>query len=515
MPRTLLRGTLLPAFARQSSVKKPMDNSIFLSLFNSAWSIFWIIVFFGGSIFVHELGHFLAARRRGLVVERFSIGFGPKIFSWTRDGVEYRVSWLPLGGYVALPQLADMQGVEGETQSDVKKLPPISYSSKVIVAVMGAVFNVLFAIVLAGILWVAGQPTSASQLTTKIGFVIPSMTIADGTEVPSPAAQAGLEPGDEILQIDNTRIEKWVDIPQRLASSARRTEDGRPVAEFLVDRAGEERVFTVYPRLAGSEGFRQVGITPFERLQVAPLNEDAPLSRAGVQEGDIILSVAGNEVYSRSAVQYYLDQHRDSDVVIGFQRNGNFMETTVRPEMVQVGRDGTMVASVGLNIMPDREVIYPNPIQQINEKVSMTVMTLGALVNPQSDLGLRHLSGPPGIIRIFHITSQIDIRLVIWFAILVNVNLAILNLLPIPVLDGGHIVFATLAKLRGKNLPQGFITGTQAGFMILLFSLMIYVSFFDIHRWVRDSREESNYMEPVFSAPEQQEEQRQEQSSSP
>src|SRR3954465_14247825 len=101
-----------------------------LDLFSNAWSFFLVILFFGGSIFVHELGHFLAARRRGAVVERFSIGFGPAIFKWRgKDGVEYRVSYFPLGGYVVLPQLADLSAVEGRSSLDSSKLPPVSYAT--------------------------------------------------------------------------------------------------------------------------------------------------------------------------------------------------------------------------------------------------------------------------------------------------------------------------------------------------------------------------------------------------
>src|SRR3954469_25618800 len=107
-----------------------MSTDFFSSLFSSLWSIFLIILFFGGSIFVHELGHFLAARRRGVKVTRFSIGFGPAIWKRTaKDGGEYRLSWIPLGGYVALPQLADMGAIEGESELDVSKLPPITYGT--------------------------------------------------------------------------------------------------------------------------------------------------------------------------------------------------------------------------------------------------------------------------------------------------------------------------------------------------------------------------------------------------
>src|SRR5882672_10972273 len=118
-----------------------MSSDLLPTLLSNVWAIFLVVVFFGGSIFVHELGHFLAARRRGVHVERFSIGFGPAIWSWRgKDGVEYRIAWFPLGGYVLLPQLADLGPIEGESVADVAKLPPVSYTTKMIVFVAGAAF---------------------------------------------------------------------------------------------------------------------------------------------------------------------------------------------------------------------------------------------------------------------------------------------------------------------------------------------------------------------------------------
>ena len=132
------------------------------AVFSNIWSIFLVVIFFGGSIFVHELGHFLAARRRGVLVVRFSIGFGPAIWSHrAKDGVEYRIAWFPLGGYVLLPQLADLGPIEGASNADVAKLPPISYSTRMLVIVAGATFNVLFAFILACIITVVGLPDKA------------------------------------------------------------------------------------------------------------------------------------------------------------------------------------------------------------------------------------------------------------------------------------------------------------------------------------------------------------------
>ena len=113
---------------------------------SNIWPVFMIVLFFGGSIFVHELGHYLAARSQGVHVEVFSIGFGPPIFSWKDAlGTRYQVAWFPLGGYVLLPQIADLGPIEGESSLDLAALPPVSYGSKVLVFLAGATFNVLFA----------------------------------------------------------------------------------------------------------------------------------------------------------------------------------------------------------------------------------------------------------------------------------------------------------------------------------------------------------------------------------
>ena len=116
----------------------------------------------------------------------------------------------------------------------------------------------------------------------------------------------------------------------------------------------------------------------------------------------------------------------------------------------------------------------------------MTVRTLWSLINPNSDIGFNKLAGPVGIFRIFHSAAEVGIRAVLMFTILININLAVFNLLPIPVLDGGQMLFATLGKLRGRALPAQFVMTAQSVFMVLLFSMIIYVSFFDVRRLVRD-----------------------------
>lgn len=472
------------------------------TIFSNVWSIALIILFFGGSVFVHELGHFLAARKRGLKVERFSIGFGPKIVSWTRDGVDYRISWIPFGGYVALPQLADMQGIEGSNSPDGKQLPPISYASKMIVSVMGAVFNLLFAIALSVIIWQFGLPTTDLQTTTQIGYVTDTLTLPDGTEVQSPASHAGIKIGDRILAIDGKGVDDWSDLLQTLVSATGRDAYGQPRTILTIDRNGETLDLEVFPRVSGEESVRRIGVTPAEPMIVAGALPDSPAALAGLLPGDTLKAIDGEKLYSRYQLQNHLEANRDRPSAFTVERDGEEMQVPIQPTEIQIRTDGTKALTIGAQFSMAIKMIYPTPWKQIEKNFTIMYRVLSGLINPNSDLGLAHMSGPPGIARILYETAQVDIRLVIWFVIIINVNLAFFNLLPIPVLDGGHMLFATIGKLRGRALPPAFVATAQSTFMILLFSLLIYVSFKDIGRWNRDSRDERDYrtntVEPVF-----------------
>ena len=221
----------------------------FLSFLFTARGIFYVVLFFGGSIFVHELGHFLAAKRRGLRVDRFSIGFGPKIFSWKGRGeTEYRVSLLPLGGYVSIPQLAEDELLEGRTppESRVPAKKKLSYADKVVVFAAGAFFNVLFALLCASALWLMKTPTTEGVSETVVGNVARTLETRAGTFVPSPAAQAGILPGDRILEIDGEPVESFKDIALKIALGTGRAADGSPAATLKIRRGNEEFVREVH-----------------------------------------------------------------------------------------------------------------------------------------------------------------------------------------------------------------------------------------------------------------------------
>ncbi len=464
----------------------------FLSgLFGSVWSIFMILLFFGGSIFVHELGHFLAARRRGVKVTRFSIGFGPAIWKWHgKDGVEYRLAWLPLGGYVALPQLADMPALEGESEG-AEQLPPVDYASRMIVFVAGAVFNVLFAFALACILWWAGQPTSEDLSTTRIGYVTRTITLADNTAVPSPALEAGLQAGDTIRAIDGTPVADWPELLQTLVTSAGVTDDGRRKAVFTIERAGQLMEIPVYPRLSGTENFRKVGILAAYTPIVSGVPEDAFARKLDLQTDDQLLTLNGAPLLNLVTLMDTMQAKVPEAFTLGVRRGERVLEIAVPAE-----RPKDTSPLLGANYRTNFGLVHVNPVEQVYTQVKMTVRMFVSLVQPTSDMGLSKLSGPVGIGRIYWDASKAGIRYVIWIAILVNVNLAIFNLLPIPVLDGGHMLFATIGKLRGKALPFNFVATMQSIFVVLLLSVMAYVTVFgDIRRLVRDNRAEAQARE--------------------
>lgn len=461
-----------------------MSLDLLHSLASNLWAVFLVVLFFDGSIFVHELGHFLAARRRGVRVERFSIGFGPKIFSWRdKNNVEYCVCWLPLGGYVTLPQLADLRAVEGESEIERDALPPLTYGTKLLVLVAGSTFNVLFAFALACVIWVAGQPTSAELNTTEIGTVVPTLTLPNGSTVPSPASRAGLQPGDVIRAIDGHAVDNWPDLVQTLLTGAEVTSTGQPKAVFTIGRDGHTSKVTVYPRITGEDRVRTVGITPAQDLIIGAVKPGLLGAKIGLRPGDQIVAYDGIPLRSRLGFVDDLEHHTNERVHLDVLRGTQHLSLVVPP---RPGRKD--LSDLGIQAQPRLMLIHPDPFSQIEDQVVMTFRGLAGLLNPHSNVHMSQFAGPVGIISVFYSSAQSGIRWVILFAILLNVNLAILNLLPIPVLDGGQILFATIDRLRGRALPAEFVMTTQSVFVVLLLSFILYVTYNDVRRIRQEAR---------------------------
>ena len=271
------------------------DADLIHSFSSNIWSIFLIVLFFGGSVFVHELGHFLAARARGVHVEVFSIGFGPPIFSWkSADGTRYQVAWFPLGGFVLLPQIADLGPLEGESEVDPDKLAPVSYSTKMLVFAAGAAFNILFAFILACVIYKIGQPETNESTSTQIGYVTRTIDLTDGTKVTSPAMEAGLRVGDVVKAIDGNPVADWGELNNALVMGSGHDSSGQPLTVFTIEREGKRMDVTLHPAT-----LRRRPLAP--RRNHARLRPDrgyrpegSAMAKAGLAHGDRILTLNGS-----------------------------------------------------------------------------------------------------------------------------------------------------------------------------------------------------------------------------
>jgi regulator of sigma E protease len=473
----------------------------------------------GFTIFIHELGHFLAARQRGLIITRFSIGFGPKLFGWTRNGVEYRLSAIPFGGYVALPQLSDMGRLEGQQKEESSSLnkenqksawddfdddqddeeteeepmPKITYSDKMIVSIMGAVFNVLLAFALSSILWFFGYDVTDAQLTTKVGYVADTVErwnplVEEGEEVTSPAKKAGLMPGDEILAVDGSPVDDFMDIQNRIITGKQQTAQGRRLLNLTILRDGSEQKIEVFPEIWGAEEIRVIGIGPKETFFIGELSPGMPAELSGLQVGDQPVSLNNIKIHSFTQMVSMLEKtEKNASVVLAVRKGGESgekVEVELAPVEKEIFVNGSSSIRRLIGFRPEFKVIttYPNPLTLIYSRVKDMYLTLSGLVSPASDVKLRNMSGPVGIVNHLSVFAKIGFKKLLWFVVFINVNLAILNLLPIPVLDGGHMLFATIEKIRGQPLPLAFLERAQMLFVALLFSFMLYVTFFDVQR---------------------------------
>jgi regulator of sigma E protease len=465
-----------------------MSLSEVKSLLGAPWAILLAVFFLCASIIIHELGHFLAARWRGLVVERFSIGFGPRLWGWTSGGVDYRISAIPLGGYVALPQLAGVSSVEGgDSGYDADKLPPLSVGNKIIVSAAGPFFNVLFALFLGVIIWMTGRPVDASLQTTSVGYVARELSGEGDAKIPGPAWTAGLRPGDRIVSIDGHGVDNWTSVAQAIATGSGSKGNER-VLTMVVARGAETLTLSVNPILSPDNGMREIGILPYMPAVIGEVFPNSPAMRAGLLPGDELKALDGEPIEHILAVGKIITKTPPAAHTLSIKRGTQTIDLAITPEMADAG-DGPARPMIGVRWAQEKKVVvHENPIRLVYTVVYMTFDVLHALVNPKSDIGVRDMSGPVGIAHALFLSAEEGIALLLFLVLFINVNLAIVNLLPIPVLDGGHIAFAIAEKFRGKPLPQKFMASSQMVFMVLLLSMMAYVTLHDILREVDMSK---------------------------
>jgi len=509
-----------------------------------------VLLIFNLLIIVHELGHFLAAKWRGLVIERFGIWFGKPIWEKKIGGIWYSLGCIPAGGFVKLPQLAPMESLEGETSIPKEQLKRISGLDKIIVAFAGPLFSFMLAAVFAVIVWQVGRPVSEGESKTIIGYVEPG----------SPAADAKLQAGDRIVSVDGIPVNRWGgqskdSVVWRIARS-----DGE-VVKMEVERAGEIVHIDTRPIMPDKKwyqraGIRKLGIAPLGRPLVAKIEPGSLAEKSGFKPNDLLTHVGGQEIYDDATIGDWAKAHPGEPLIITVEREGQKVDLNYAPQSLRIEsvisdspasraglKKGDRVFSVNgkpthfpeifidvirgsneqalqmdiesggvkktISITPEVPIeggnkpsigavvaldggfafdaygkmtrVYPTPPEQLSIAVTQIVSTIEA-VTASKHIGIQQMGGPVMMMRIYYLLfdSPEGWRMVLWFSVIINVNLALLNMLPLPVLDGGHITIALLEGLFRRPINVRLLETVSSACAMLLMGFMLFVTFFDV-----------------------------------
>ena len=429
-----------------------------MSIFSIIYIICAVLLLFGAAIFFHELGHYWVALKLGMKVEEFAIGMGPKIFSWKRNGIVYSVRWIPAGGFVKLPQMITSEALEGHADSQVPPAPPFH---KILVAIAGPLMNVIFAFVIATLIYFVGLPTLVNP--PIVGQVDP--TSAEG--------KMGIQEGDRIVMVNNQPIESWQDIT--FATVTAQTN----VLPVLISRGKETNKYFLTAQL--SPLGKLLNLDSLEHPVIGSIERDMPAAKVDLQSGDRILAVNNIPTPSQERMIEVISNTAGAPCEITLLRKGTKHTVAITP----IYDSKTKHARIGVSFSPGvYEVKHPTPWDQVKVVAQRTFGTISALVHSkQTGVRARDLSGPVGILSILAAQVYADYRLALSFLVLLNINLAIINMLPIPVLDGGHVTMAIIEKIRRRPLSPKFVEYVTTGFALLLISFMIYITIFDVQRF--------------------------------
>jgi len=432
------------------------------------YTLLVFIICIGILIFVHELGHFIAARIRGIRVLKFSLGFGPKIIGKKIGDTEYLISALPLGGYVKMA---------GENMTDVSTNAPDEFSSKSVsdratVVLAGPLMNIIVSFLLMPLVFFIGINMPAFlEEPPIVGWV------EDG----SPASNAGVMVGDRIMKMDNKHVSDWEDVVTVISTRPElgimmEIESGNEIKEVFLARGEETQV--------GGGGY--AGILPDLPPVIGKINKGYPAEKAGFREGDRIVSLDGNPVISWYQVSSYIRSHVDKDIVITVKRDNEEVTAAVKPMKDQAAGYGVIGIINQQKTLVKKFGVIESITQGLGRMYELTKLTFDVLKRLFSlKLSIETLGGPIMIAKLTGEAAQSGISDLIAFMAFMSLQLGILNLLPMPVLDGGWIVFLIIEKIKGSPLNKKTMEVAQTVGFALLITLIIIVSYNDILRVFR------------------------------
>ena len=441
----------------------------------------------GPLIALHEWGHYIVARLCGVRVLTYSIGFGPKLFGWTskKSGIDYRISALPLGGYVKMLDEREGEVAKDEQHLAFNRQHPLK---KIAIVAAGPIMNFVIAIALFWVLFM----TPSEQLTTKIGQVLPD----------TPAAIAQLPAGDKIVAIDGHDVQTWEGINYRLAGRMGETAN---ISVTLQSEANNNATKTYQAPVKefmqgaaqGKDALSSFGMIPWQP-NIAPIvgdvTPDGAASRQGLKAGDRITAINDEAINDWISATRIIRDNPETLLTFSVLRNDKPIELQIMPQGKKdnlgndYGQIGAMVAQSEI-VIPDayKTMVVYGPAESLiksfektEQLAVMTVSSMGKMLSGM--IGLDNLSGPITIAKVAKQSFDISWQMVLSTAALISLSLAVLNLLPIPVLDGGHIVYYLIELIRGKPLSEGVqMVGLNIG-LLLLAGFMVLAIGNDISR---------------------------------
>ena len=423
----------------------------------------------GVLIFIHELGHYVMAKRIGVRVIKFSLGFGTRLIGFQRGDTEYCISAIPLGGYVKMA---------GENPDDPRSGADDEFLSKTKwqrfqVLAMGPAMNILLAIVVMAIVLMQGAEVPAFEdQPVVVGNVSPG----------SPAARAGVMPGDRITEAGGRDTPTWKDFFLVVGTRPNRAV---PIT-FL--REGRELTATVTPKPQTRFEIGDVGVMPDVHPQIPSVVPGEPADRAGVKAGDIVLAVDGEPIVFSQQLKQAIENKPGVPIRLSVLRGGERRDVSLTPTI-----EGTdkKIGRIGIGIKDEVKLVEPGPVEAVQmslkrnwEMTGLIFETVWSLVTREASP--RQLMGPLAIMQLSGESAQAGLIPLLTLMASISLNLGLLNLLPIPVLDGGHIFIMGLEGLARRDFSirvkeKMFLAG-----FVLLMMLMITVIYNDLTRirWI-------------------------------
>jgi regulator of sigma E protease len=439
--------------------------------------IIYALVLLGILIFVHELGHFVIAKLLGVKVLKFSLGFGPKIIGKTVGETEYRLAYVPLGGYVKM-----LGENPGEELMESDKHRAFNYQSvwkRFAIVFFGPLFNICFSAFVLFFIFMHGVPVSYPDVGE----------IKDD----SPAIEAGLMFGDRVLKINGETVETWNDVEYSVEKSS-----GKSLS-FEIERGGGIVKVSVIPEKMMQQNIFgedvetwDIGISPLMYPEIDEVVEESPAARAGIKKGDWIIEIGGKSINSWQDVSEIIHDSPGKALPFSIKRDGSIIKMSITPESKTVRYTVSEKKEIGLiGIKPVRNdfIKQYKPVDafvlgikrtwDFTRFTAITIVKLLQRIVPFDTIG-----GPILIVQIAGEQASKGVLDFFFFMAVISINLGVLNLLPIPVLDGGHLMFLGLEAIRRKPLSENAMVVAQKIGLVLIITLIVFVFYNDILRLV-------------------------------